>query len=739
MIITYKEYEKEVFDWLTAKNKNDPTFTFSLRKKGSKGSELDYFIGTETSKYFGITFWTIPISYPGSSTDFINLFFKYSKNEKSVYYFQLYQTRNPVGEQNVAALKVAKDLKVRLKVEFPKLQENQGEYELFTIPSKKPEYQDLKSLFSDLEEDLSIFIPIVDEEVAKMKSIDPSFVGHRITPDEFNSFKEKMNRRIEKYGNPLTPIFKIENPKNIISNSTMTNYTQHPLNQILYGPPGTGKTYNTINYAVAIIENTDVDTIKEEEREDVLSRFEAYKHNGLIKFVTFHQSFSYEDFVEGIKPETIGEENERKIIYEIEDGVFKSIANDANSVKKLVQSSERNNLYINDSILNKVDFFKMSLGATSDDQIYDYCKENDVIALGWGDDINFENVRTEEEVKELLLSNDYKSTDYAIIAIKCLKFWMKKGDIIFIANGNSRVKAIAQIVGNYSFNDSTEIGYNHFRDVKWLATDLDIPVEMVYEKKFSQQSIYAMYNSKIKKAFFQQNSEENQKAEPDNYVLIIDEINRGNVSQIFGELITLLEEDKRSDAENGMPLSVTLPYSKTSFSVPKNLYVVGTMNTADRSVESLDTALRRRFSFQEIFPCYNLEELDYEIIPNLTANDLLKTINNRIERLLDKDHLIGHSFFIKNNPIDALDKVRDTFYKNIIPLLQEYFYGDYGKIGLILGKGFVEKKMDNSTSFAEFDYDIETKDIYEIIDYRNSDRPFFVKAINTLMNRKNEA
>jgi 5-methylcytosine-specific restriction protein B len=350
--------------------------------------------------------------------------------------------------------------------------------------------------------------------------------------------------------------------------------------------------------------------------------------------------------------------------------------------------------------------------------------------------MDFTNVQTEEELKQLFIEKGFNSTDYSLIALKCLKFWMKKNDIVFISNGNSRVRAIGQIIGDYYFDADSEIRYKQFRPVKWLATDLDIPVEMVYEKRFSQQSIYAMYNSKIKKDFFQQDSQENQKLTPDNYVMIIDEINRGNVSQIFGELITLLEEDKRSGVENGMPLSLTLPYSKKSFSVPNNLYIIGTMNTADRSVEALDTALRRRFSFEEMPPCYDLEELEYEIVSSISANQFLKTINNRIEKLLDKDHLIGHSFLIKKVNEDALTKVMETFYKNIIPLLQEYFFGDYGKIGLILGSGFVKKKDDNEITFAKFEYDIETREMYEIINHRREPnlKQTFEEAIKILMN-----
>jgi len=217
-----------------------------------------------------------------------------------------------------------------------------------------------------------------------------------------------------------------------------------------------------------------------------------------------------------------------------------------------------------------------------------------------------------------------------------------------------------------------------------------------------------------------------------NFVLIIDEINRGNVSAIFGELITLIEDDKRLGKEEA--LEVMLPYSKEKFGVPPNLYIIGTMNTADRSVEALDTALRRRFSFQEMPPEYELKELDYKIFGH-NAFDVLKTINKRIEKLLDKDHAIGHSYFLSKDE----DKIMVAFYKNIIPLLQEYFFGDYGKIGLVLGKGFVQPKdWDNGDKFfADFNEesasDYEDRNVFEIIDYRK-DKVGFANAISKLMN-----
>lgn len=184
-----------------------------------------------------------------------------------------------------------------------------------------------------------------------------------------------------------------------------------------------------------------------------------------------------------------------------------------------------------------------------------------------------------------------------------------------------------------------------------------------------------------------------------NYVLIIDEINRGNVSQIFGELITLIEEDKRLGCSEA--LEVMLPYSKKNFGVPPNLYIIGTMNTADRSVEALDTALRRRFSFEFVGPD---PELVPEEIDGVKLRVLFETINNRISYLLDDDHQIGHSYFMQ---VKTLSDVRDVFENKLIPLLKEYFYNDYGKIRLVLGDDFVSKTefSKNPVSFALKDDD----------------------------------
>lgn len=472
------------------------------------------------------------------------------------------------------------------------------------------------------------------------------------------------------------------------------------LNTILYGPPGTGKTFNTINTALKIINGKDEQNLNWNDRVEVKKQYEKRIQEGRIVFTTFHQSLSYEDFIEGIKPQKPDEKSET-LQYDVEAGLFKSFCSLARTVKIVDKN-------INWDTPN---YYKMSIGGKNRPDLHEWCIANNVIGLGWGgqkdlskysdikDWSNYRDLFTKENPDIVKESRFNVQATYAFMN-------MKLNDIVVVSKGNHIIDAIGIIKGPYYFEDENPIEFLHYRKVEWLATGLNLNPEKFFKKQISQMTIYEFYSDDVKKDAFKEISNKELSEETKPFVFIIDEINRGNVSQIFGELITLIEEDKREGKNEA--LEVTLPYSKEKFSVPSNLYILGTMNTADRSVEALDTALRRRFSFIEMMPDYNTINNE---ISNIKLSDLLFTINKRLAYLINEDHQIGHSYFIS---VDNEDKLRTVFKNNIIPLLKEYFYNDVSKIQLVLGEGFVTNDKTNKPNFAVSNQDIIDRDVYKL-------------------------
>ncbi|EDP3369466.1 AAA domain-containing protein, partial [Campylobacter jejuni] len=411
--------------------------------------------------------------------------------------------------------------------------------------------------------------------------------------DKFEEIKDRLFDvflYLSNYINNLSKDdFKIIKDYNMMKNNT-------PLNQILYGPPGTGKTYHTIDRALEIIlKEEKIQIPSEDDRINRKKLFDEYVKNGQIVFTTFHQSYGYEEFIEGIKPRIDSEENSKEIKYEIKDGIFKELCEKALENRDSIKNF---NFYI------------------------DKLKEKAKI-----DDNNPE--------KYFELPNTKYSIQYR--------------------NGKTfRIK----------FDDMSK---NH--------KDYPVSIDNI-EKLYKTSNIDEIYNSVYVRAILnylksQGLEDYKEKDEKTNlpYIIIIDEINRGNVSKIFGELITLIEPSKRIGEKE--ELKVILPYSKKEFGVPKNVYIIGTMNTADRSITSLDTALRRRFEFIEMMPDVSKLSMDCE---GINLQELLKAINTRIEYLLDREKTIGHAFFIG---VENLNDLKSIFQNKIIPLLQEYFYNDY--------------------------------------------------------------
>jgi len=475
---------------------------------------------------------------------------------------------------------------------------------------------------------------------------------------------------------------------------------KQPLNQILFGPPGTGKTYQTINKALDILgENIDGKS-----RKEIKDLFDSRISEGQIVFTTFHQSMSYEDFIEGIKPLAPKQEG-TQISYKIVDGIFKKACAIAGykSYKLFIKSKSQRTKYSFD------DLYQAFISSIQE-QIDQHTPT--VYKTIRGRDVEIKEININESI--IARAKNSISSSSAPLTKENLQKLYDKFKSIDEIEDLQQVKETVQVTPRITEFYAVFSGLKEFE--KTFQPDELLLDETKETEDLDYNEIQKKYNAGVYNDAIKVYGKE---AEP--IILIIDEINRGNVSQIFGELITLVEEDKRLGKEEA--LEVILPYSKEKFGVPPNLYIIGTMNTADRSVEALDTALRRRFSFEEKFPLYDLMELQYEYA-GYSANKILLTINNRIEKLLDKDHTIGHSYFIGNQDMDNELKLLDAFYTRIIPLLQEYFYGDYGKIGLVLGSGFVYRKSwkNESNSFANFDYEsaaeFDEKDVYAIVDYR---------------------
>lgn len=463
--------------------------------------------------------------------------------------------------------------------------------------------------------------------------------------------------------------------------------TIQALNRILYGPPGTGKTYATIDEALSILdpeflanqqipENSPHD-VRSVSRAALKSRFDELTVQGRIRFVTFHQSFSYEDFVEGLRATTDGPDG-GALSYRVEPGVFRQLCTEATRDAGGEEAL---------GIRSDARIWKISIdGTTSPSATREQCFRRGEARVGWKEVGDLTTIDLEDETLELSGTNRHTLFSFSNVA--------QPGDLVLCIRSATSVAAIGVVTGSYRWDPTPPSGiredYCNVLPTRWIATGLDLDVrDLNADKIFVQKTFYEL-SAMDRNALLARIqgtadvSASGHRSSPDlrPFVLIIDEINRGNVSRIFGELITLIEPSKRAGEPEA--LSVRLPYSKAVFSVPSNVYLIGTMNTADRSLAGMDVALRRRFSFKEMPPRPDL--LRGTVVESIRLDDLLRCINDRIEVLLGRDHLIGHAYFIPMTLPggNTLANLAEVFRKQILPLLQEYFFEDWERIAWVL-------------------------------------------------------
>ncbi|QVY67114.1 McrB family protein [Polaribacter sp. Q13] len=974
-MIIYKDYEKQVYDWLMQKHGVDASFTFSLRQKASKGTELDYFIGTEKSNYFGITFWTLPISYPGSSSDCINLIFE-SKNDYYTYKIEFTQTNSPQDTQNQSALNLIEAIETPIKEKIVLQREGSRDKKMFAYVTKQrsESYTDLASMLLDIEKDLNSIIPIINNSIEQEKIVNPEFIAHRISSEEFENMHSRLKKRYEKYKGLRNNIEKVMNLKDEfiiwLLNKPKSNYfsnDKEKLSKYL-------DTYNTYfdfdifevskfnykkiievidtaayqneqseffkfsdresnhrprailgktNYYQFLKEKFDLKILKSQKEQvnlkigsliqdyksallnDNWLYVELYKFewaNWLNKRVVFEEQTDEEilelclasqnenytdskgvqfikqgareklskyigiedikifrDLYNGIALENI-DYSARNMSFPIlscwmsvlaPDTVFPASRTSFADIIKEVFSIKLKHSKIDFVIAMQKPMQEICSFLLEDEKITEFISKElhksklSQLDVNWlvqdfllyvdrhPNLINPISDTVEEEVEQYIMLDKMPTNQilygppgtgktyylkdqlfdrytlkqtsiskeqhfetvisscswWQVIAIALLDLGKSKVSGIFehewiqkkasLSNSKTIRPTLWGQLQSHTINECEFVNvssrqqpllFNKTKDSFWeiLEEEVQELVPELYDLKdsvdnyspnpdtiiknydfvtFHQSFAYEDFIEGIKPISPEEGEESKDlgyaiedgvfkklclraKNDPNNrYAIFIDEINRGNVSAIFGELITLIEIDKRKDAKN--EISIKLPYSKTVFSVPSNIDIYGTMNTADRSVEALDTALRRRFEFKEMMPDYAV--IENEEVEGIKLSDVLEKINQRIELLIDRDHTIGHSYFVN---VDTLEKLANAFNNKIMPLLQEYFYGDYGKIGLVLGNGFVKINKNDTIHFANFKYD--NANDFKIASYelKHIDEDTVIDAVLELLGKK---
>ena len=464
-------------------------------------------------------------------------------------------------------------------------------------------------------------------------------------------------------GTPLSKVDSVDNK----TTSAKSHFVEEILdalkkkkNVIIEGAPGTGKTFITREVVVRLCDDVQRDLSQNE----IDQRYEELVQQGRVSLTTFHPALDYEDFVEGYKPTDKKDEDDLSYPeFALRDGIFKSICKNAEKGSVTSVDSDKTGAGL---ISDTAKVWKVSLMGSGDNPVRSDCLENGRIRIGW-DDLG-------EEASQIY---DMPTSSKVRQAIHNFQKVMKQGDVVLSCYNSKEVDAIGVVTGEYKWLPafSKKEGYCRTRSVKWLYKGRVLVSQINEDFKLTLSTVYQLKRCKaeqirdlLRKLTSSKETKLNQNK---TYVLIIDEINRGNIPKVFGELITLLENDKRGI------LQAKLPYSQIEFSVPENLYILGTMNTADRSIGGVDYALRRRFAFVRLRPeklaINGFDENLFNAVCKLFVKDPTASVweANReylSDEFLPEDVCPGQSYFIMNENMDS----RFRFKYEILPLLEEY-------------------------------------------------------------------
>ncbi|WP_139958571.1 McrB family protein [Flavicella sediminum] len=724
-MINYSEYESQVYTWLQEKREVDPNFTFSVRKRASKGAEGDYFIGTLKSRYFSTTFWNIPTSYPGASGDCISLIFDY-RDDFYGYTFELIQTNSPEDAQNTAVLNLVKSLQEKLAPHFSFSHKADEGQKIFTLKTKQRQekYTVLNGMLNDVAEDLKTILLLVDEAILEEKGRNKELKAARISVLEFEEMQTKLKLRRNKnkttvvsdhdklvaslqkigYTNAeflyknISLILKFlsiqEGDQKVCYNLTETNIVGLTIGQRYVLTCEPKKSGNLFGYLDAskpsdwyirtletskILNNFDA-VLSDAKKELIKTKKSGYlEHSSRsLEKIFFSTAFKKEIFSEAFplitsKPQMINVPLNQ--IFYGPPGTGKTY-NTILEAAKIIEQDEaldykNAQIIFNKNLGDRVEFITFHQNYSYEDFIQGLRPDTELS----GELSFFKSDGVFKRIADRALKNlkDSENPDAAKKefheVFSELIAPLHEGDLEELEIKMKQTSFYITEVGEKSI----EFRKNQGDSVHTLSINTLNKMYANGENNLILGGLQPYYNPILNRLL--ENGKSNVKpVEKQNYVIVIDEINRANISRVFGELITLIEKDKRS--HGAIPLSATLP-SGEKFIVPSNLYIIGTMNTADKSIALLDIALRRRFEFRPMYPKYNL--------PNIHKSEFLKTLNEAIVASgKGHDFTIGHSYFMcgENESFDF----EKTINNKVIPLLLEYYMNDEIEVKKILNE-----------------------------------------------------